>query len=420
MDIETPRDPLSVDHYARGIELYRQGQYHDAETELAHLLDQSSLVGRVARFYYAMSHRRMGEQALQAGQFDAAEKHFSNTVGTIGRETDLTGYLASIYAITNRPDRCVGEMEKVADSHPQAPTTWRKLAQAQWRAGRRIEAYMTLTQALRRLGGCAELHLQMGLFHAAEDRFAEAKSSFARAVEADCTSADAHYYLALSMAAHGDVTEAVRSFQRAFELRPKDCTIAYQLALAARAAEQDGYHVVIHLPEPVVLPAGSQMRQLAHYVAGEPDFAESFLSLPDSEMDSELFGMLVGVIQMALAEHPKYADLHHLCARAFVRLDRPGAAMEHARHAVEINPRYVQARVLLARLCARMGRPAEAIEHMEKAIDCGGDWPDTHCFVAELLKRCSEHKAAKKHLERALQLNAKYSRAADQLRSLAA
>jgi tetratricopeptide (TPR) repeat protein len=338
----------------------------------------------------------------------------------LGRQADLCGYLSAIYANTGRWERCVAEMEDSARAGDKQVRTWRKLAQAQWHAGRREEAYLTLHAALRTLGAKADLHLQLGLFHAAEDRYDLARQAFESAVEADCTHSDCHYYLALAAAAQGDPYGAVLSFQRAFDLRSDDLMLAHRLAVAARAAGEGGYHVTVRLPESAAPVNASQIRQLASYLCSESDFVEAFLSLPASQMDAELFGMLAGVLQTALAEHPRYADLHYHGARVFQRLGRTDAALHHARQAVAINERYVEALVLLARLEDRAGDARAAVEHARAAIACGADWPDLHCLAGEWLVRCNRPAEARRHLERALQLNRNYSPAAEALASLAA
>jgi len=311
-------------------------------------------------------------------------------------------------------------MERAAD-HKEAPAqTWRKLAQAQWRAGRRAEAYMTLNAALRRFDGSAELNMQLALFYAAEERFEDAHQCFRAAVDADCTNPDAHCYLGLSAAAQGAVLTAAQSLQRAFELRPQDLMLALQLALAAKAAAENGCPLVLRLPEPAPTPAASQARQLANYVTAESDFLEAFLALPRSRADGELFGMLAGVIQMALAEHSDYADLQYYCACVFRRLGRLDRAFHRVGRALEINPRYVQALLLLAQLHAEGGDLGQAVESVRRAIQCGADWPDIHCLAGEWMIRCNRPREAQAHLRRALQLKAEYPRAAEALASLAA
>lgn len=408
--------------YTRGIDLYRQGRYEQAAAELANVSARTDMLGDVARFYAAMSQRAMGIEALREERFEEAEKHLLAAARSIGNEADLSGYLASVYAQTDRHDMCVAAMERAERVGRADPSFSRKLAQARWRAGRRTEAYMTLTAALRESGPDSKLYVQLGLFYAAEERYDQAHKAMSSAVEADCSNCDAHFHLALIEAAQGHVQAAVRLFQRAFELRPGDLMLAYHLALAAKAASQEGYRVVLRLPEPGQVPSDSQIRQLAGYITNEPAFIEAFLSLPASAIDGELFKVLGGVVQMALDEHDDYADLNYYCSGIFRRLGKGELAINYARQAVQINPSYVQALLQLGELCGQGGRHSEAIECLERAIACGADFPDVHFRLAEVMLRgkVASPTAAKKHLNRALQLNPHYAPAAEALASMAA
>ncbi|MBL7133394.1 MAG: tetratricopeptide repeat protein [Phycisphaerae bacterium] len=418
---EHKHTPLAQTSYARGIDLYRQGRYEQAAAELASVSARSDMLGNVARFYAAMSQRAMGIEALREGRFEEAEKCLLAAAGSIGGEADLSGYLASLYAQTGRHDMCVAAMERTEQTGRADPSFYRKLAQARWRAGKRAEAYMTLTAALRELGPDSRLYVQLGLFYAAEERYDQAHEAMASAVEADCSNCDAHYHLGLVEAAQGHVQAAVRLFQRAFELRPGDLMLAYHLALAAKAGSQEGHDVVLRLPEPGrQVPSDSQIRQLARYITNEPAFIEAFLALPASAIDGELFGVLAGVVQMALDEHGDYADLNYYCSGIFHRLGRGELAIKYARRAVQTNPSYVRALLQIGRLCRQEGRDSEAIEYLRRAVACGADYPDAHLELAELMLRRKSPGPARKHLSRALELNPHYTPAAETLASMAA
>ena len=420
MPSKRSRSKPASQQYAEGVATYGRGCYEQAIRQLEGVRQEAGLLGQMADYYQSMARRALGIEALRDGRFAEAEKCFLQAARTVGRNAGLASYLAALYARQGSYAKCVHEMSHAVEAESDDAAAWRKLAQAQWRAGQRDEARMTLTAALRKLGSRAELHIQMGLFWAAADKFNDARKSFASAVDADCTNPDAHYYLALAAAGQGDAIDAVRSFQRAFELRPCDLIVARQLATAAAAAERQGRHFVLHLPEEPATWEGSEVRQLAGYVAAEPESLDAYLSLPESPVDQELFGTLAGVVQMALVAHGGYADLHHYCSRTFDRLGRPEEAIEHAEAAIEINPSYVQALLHLGRLYARRGRFAEAVTLVSRAIACGADWPDVHCLTGEIMVRLDMSAEARKHFERALQLNAGYARAAEAISRLAA
>ncbi len=410
----------SQNAYRCGMRQYHRRRYDRAVKALAKAEQEGGLTAMMARYYGALSHRAIGVQAMQAGRFDEAESHLRTAAERLGGDGDLTGFLARVYARTGRFSDCSRKTDKALSAKKNDAAAWLAHAQAQWRNGRREDAQITLRSALRQCGNDARLLMQMGLFLGGEGQWAEARERFFEATQADCADPDAHYYHALAAAATGDACQAVRSLQRAFELRPNDLILAHRLSLAAKAAALQGQEVPIRLPEDRAARDGSQMAQLAAYITSEVDFVDAFLSLPPSEVDGELFGVLAGALETALAEHPRYADLHHRASAVYRRLARADKALEHATAAVEINGRYVQARLNLARLYADSDNSAEALEHAERTIASGGDWPDAHCLAGELLMRLGRKADARRHLERALELNGNYSRAAEALASLAA
>ena len=373
--------------------------------------------GPLVRFILGLVHRGRGLAAMGQGRFDSAERELRQAMAALGRRADPTPH----------GGRLCGEGAKVvaargegAGAEGDGPTAWRQKARGQWRQGRRVEAQMTLHEALRRFGGVAELHLQLGLFHAAEQRIPAARSSLARAAEADCTNPDAHYYLGLAAAAEGDARAAVRSLQRAFLLRPDDLLLTYQLCLAAKAAADTGMEVELRMPGSLPTLPGPEIEQLADYVAAEPDFVDAFLALPESQDDEALFEMLEKVVRSGLSRRGARADLLLRQSQLLHRLGRIHEALRQVRRAIRVNRRYVQALVHLARLYARLDRPVQAARAAREAIAAGADWPDVHCLAAEVLHRCHRTDRAVEHLKRALQLNPNYQRAAEALTKLAA
>lgn len=403
-----------------GMGAYRAGDYDAAVKALGPLAERDDVPGRMARYYCAMAHRSMGIEDIAAGRFDQAADHLRQAVALIGNRAELAEYLLLAYAGAGRYDRCAVEADVLCRTRPDDAGARVCLAQLQWRSGRREEAVMTLTRALRELGDIAELHLNLGLFHAAEEKFEPARRHLARAVECDCTSLPALRYLGLLESARGDFREAVRAFQRALALDPGDLLITYRLCLVAEAASPAGRPVIVSLPEPAACRCSSEIRRLAEFVVTETDFVEAFLALPASDMDEQLFGVLLSVLRAALAMHDDYADVHYLAAAVLLRLGDLQAARRHAERALGINPRYVKAMLLVADLDARCGLAAQAAASLQQAVAAGADWPDVHARLGDLLKENGKPALARHHYGRALQLNRGYTRAAEALASLAA
>ena len=416
---KNPHPDERQQRYAAGLFSWHEGRFSEAVESLADLKDGDDLLARTARYHWAMAHRALGLEALSAGRFDDAERHLRAAVEAAGPSADLSSYLAAVYARSGRIEKCMAEADRAVDLDPASPAARRRRALAEWRAGRRTNAHMTLTEALRRFPSEAGLHVQKGLFLSAEDQYDEAAEAFARAVEADAGCAEAHYYSALAAAARGDAVTAVRGLQRALELEPLKLVWAYQLAVAAKASREQGGHPVLRMPE--TRPGGERtdLGRLAAYVTAEPDFVDAFLALPATEADAELFGLLAAVLDAAIAENDGYADLHQRQARVLARLGRTDRAAGHARRALAVNPNYIHARLCLSDLLAESD-PSAASEELRAAIDAGADWPDIHCRAGELLLRCGRTEEAREHLRRALELKSDYERAAEALASAAA
>jgi len=411
-----------VSKYTRGLMLRGRGCFAQAAQELQGLTQQDDTIGLLSRYHYALAHRSLSGEALADGNFQAAQRHLKTAMNAVGNDCGPGGVLAELYARGHKLADCLRETEKASATRAgeNSPEFHRRLAQAQWQAGRRQEAALTLSQAFRRFGPTGVLHLQQGLFHAAESKFAEARKSLARAAETLCDNPDAHRYLGLAAAAMGDAPAAARSFQRALDLRPDDLMLAYQLSLAARSAAAAGVDITVHLPAPTPMPTNGNLHALAKRIADEPDLIEALCSLPNGDLDNDLFALLAGAVELALEAHPRYADLHLAASKAYARLNQHDAARVRAETSLEINPAYTRARLHLAELCASAGLIAEAAEHYERAVRDGADWPDVHLRASEALAGCGRNDAARRHLQRALELNAGFAPAAQALEALAA
>lgn len=404
--------------YSRGIELFRRGRYDQAVAVLCTVTDEPGLIGRLARFYQAQACRQAGVELARAGNLVAAQEYLQRTIRLIGTNADLAHYLARLYTQMGLHDRAEAHYDAAA-SHRDSPAVRAALARAQHRAGRSAQAMITLGEALHAFPDAPELHVQAGLMLARDERYAAAADEFRRAIECDCLCDEAHYHLGLCEAAQGRCAEAARHLERALQLRPHDVLLAYQLALTARAAADAGQSILLRLPEASTPSGQTYMQQLADFVAREADFVAAFLSLPPSEADEELFGLLSAVLDTALADHGDYADLHLRQSLVQRRLGNADKSVAHARRAVEINADFVQARIQLAGLLAEQA-PADAVRHYEHAVRSGGDYADVHAALGDLYDRLGRPDHAAAALRRALEINCNYSRAREALRRLAA
>ena len=416
------QDDAPVAHrYQHGVDLLVGGRPDQAADVLEPLVSAPGLIGQLSRYYAARAHRQGGMEALRAGEYEQAQRRLRQAASLAGPSANLGDFLCVLYTRAGSHDQCIQAGEQALRDEADSPQRWRRLAQAQWQAGQRTSGYMTLNQALRRLGDHACLHLQMGLFQAAEGHYELARTSLERAVTLDQADPRAHYYLGIAQAATGQAPSALASLERCCQLAGDDLVAAHQLATVARLVQASGQPVVLKLVDLSSQPAQpSQARQLARYVTGEIDFVDVFLSLPPSQADAELFGLLEEILRTALVEHEDYADLRLRLAQVLGRLGRHEEALEQGLSAVRINPDYRLARLYVGELLARTDQPAKALEHLRRVVELGGDWPDVHTQIARLLAQTGQRELARAHLGRALEINHDYSPASTELARLAA
>jgi tetratricopeptide (TPR) repeat protein len=407
-----------VEGITRGLLLVQRGDYARAVRALAACRGRDGLPARLGRFYEALARRALGLRCLQKGQYEDARGHF-RAAGELGLDADLSVHLARSNRLRDRR-RSVAQAERRLAERPDDPRRHRALARALWRAGRREDAELALRAALRRLGPDAGLLVQLGLFRAAADDLPAARQAFEQALDADCGDADAHKHLGLVLAAQQQPAAALARLQRAFALRPWDLRLAEQLALAARAAREQGAEVVLQLPRLTEPPPAGRVGPLATYVADEPELIDALLPTTRAEGNRPLLERLWAAVELALAERPNQAGLHRRAARVLRRLGAPGAALAHARRAVELAPACHATLRLAAELLALHGRETEAVAAYRRAIAAGADFPDVHVRVAALLRGLGQMEAARAHLRAALTLKADYPAAARALASLAA
>ena len=418
----------NLTNFTEGMRAYRSGDYPAAVDILNTMTGREDLRGKLARYYCAMAHREMGIEYLEAGEFSASAGHLRKAVALIGNKAELAEYLLILYARTTQYDRYTDVAEVLSELKRDDVSARVRLAQAQWHTGRRPLAIMTLKSALREFGDKSELHLNLGLFYASREEFDTAAKHLRKAVECDCTSVAAHRHLGLIESARGKFYLATKSFQRACDLAPRNLLLTYQLCLAADAAKKTNHPMTLAMPE--FNPARTDqdisdaqvkpIRQLAEYVSSEPDFIETFLALPPSDTDEELFGLVLSILQTALEYHADYADLHYYAGVASWRLGRSEQAREYTAEAVRINPRYTKALIHLSEIDTHQGEIDEAIANLQRAVLAGADFPDIHARLGDLMKQRGMNVPARKHYTRALELKPHYPRATDGMDSLAA
>jgi tetratricopeptide (TPR) repeat protein len=408
---------MEAQRIRRAVDACRDGRFTDAVAALAPLAGRRDATGRLARRHLGNAHRMAGQAALRSRSLEQAELHLRRAESLLGPLPSVSEALADTYAAGGRFDLAAAEIERAISAAGNGdPAGWRKLAMARWRAGQREEAHAAIQAGLRRLGENAELHVQRGLFLSAENRLAEAREAFTRAVEADGECAEAHRCLGLADAAAGRHGQAVESLQRWADLSPRQAMPAYLLSLAARAARQRGDAATVHWTN--LCGPGAPLREIAAAGAADPppaapppELVEATLKAYEGvspaslkSQDKRQLESLLASLLRAMAGGSPAPELAGCCAETLELLGRDEEALPHAEAAAktESSPR---PQVRAGRLLAKLGRRRDAVQYLEQAVRQGADWPDVHCLLAECLVAAGRMSDARQHLGRALRQN---------------
>jgi tetratricopeptide (TPR) repeat protein len=410
------------DSYREGMAAYHAGRYEDVIKHLTSLTSCSEgAIRLLSRFYLGQAHYRLAVRLFEQRRFRDASNHFRVAAQMNPAGGGVARFLAACYPENKGLEQLAREFRDRLDRDPGDDVARVGLALVQWKAGQPAEAVSLLREGLDLKPDHAEFHYQLGVMQAATEAFDDARGRFEKTIALDPSHAAAHERLAQCYGLARQSGRAIAHLQRAHEIDPSNARVALQLSILVGATNEPTGRTASALK-----PAGNASRydqadleRLGDTIAGEPDFVETFLRLPASEVDQELFTVLRATLERALEKHPEFADLHFHCGQVYHRLGKEGTAVRYIERAVEINPRYLKALILLARLYGQTDRWASGLERLQQAIDAGADYPDVHYLVGQLYQKGNQPERARQAYQRALDLKQDYRPAREALDSLA-
>ena len=164
-------------------------------------------------------------------------------------------------------------------------------------------------------------------------------------------------------------------------------------------------------------PSAAATRRLAEIFAAEPELISACLHGIEVQPPTWVRTVLEAA-QLALAEHPHYADLNYYGSQAAVAAGEHDTAAHLLEQALRVNAGYREARVLAGRVALLRQRPQEACVHLETAVALGADFPDVHLLLGDVWRACGNWSRARQSFARALELDASLTAAAAALAAL--
>ena len=273
--------------------------------------------GNIVRVNVQLANTESGHQ-IWSERFDR------DVQGTFELQDEIAGKVAAVVA----PELVRAESERLAASRPESLDAWdlcqrgkfsiNEMSQSATLAARQfferaVELAPKFVDAWCGIAHSYHRELIMGVPDSSRDIKSKMLDAARRAVTLDDTNAGAHSLLCLAYANNGRLTEAVFEGRRAVDLNGAD-------------------------------PNSHDRLGLALTLAGQPD---------------EGVQHLTAAIRLH-PRHPRVRIFHALLARAYLDAHQYEAAVEQARHAVQLGRTFFDEHLVLASALGHLGRVEEA------------------------------------------------------------
>ncbi|HUU39435.1 MAG TPA: tetratricopeptide repeat protein [Desulfatiglandales bacterium] len=292
----------------------------------------------------------------------------------------------------------------VVAKNPQSSRAHNNLGFALKRQGNLGEAVSQFSEALRLKPDYAMAHYNIGSTLEMQNRLNEAISHFFSALRIRPQFPEAHNNLGIALELKGDLDDAVAHFSEALRLDPDYAEPHYNLAkLLSKKGDLDA--AVEHY-----------MRALSL----KPGFAEVYFNLGNVLSKKGDLDAAVEHYLKALSLKPGFAEVHYNLGVALFRQGKADEAVIHYEAAVRLKPDYWNAHYELALALTSQGRYGEAVDHFFDAIKFNPDLETAHFYfnMGVAFMRQGKYEEAADHFSKALQIDLKYAKARDALKTV--
>lgn len=409
--------------YRQGMSFLKANLHAQAAEIFEQLTDAGGLQGHLGRYYHALACRQEAEQQMSAGNYPLAATYLEKALQSNPNSPTLLAFIGECFMTQGQYGQADSQVTTLADVSENPDQVKLEEALSHYLAGRSGEAIEILLDLSARHPGCFETNFHLGTILAAEGDSDRAIRYLTESCALRPENSVCQWRLALSHVTAGHAPEAFHHLQQAHKLDPGNNWILSHLTMAANQAKHYGLEVQVEIVPVDQVQTGladPSLDQLAELIAKEPEFVSAFLDLPQSELDKQIFSVLLEILMRALEAHPEFADLHYHCSCVHQRLGQTVEAIAHSQEALNINPRYVNALIHLAKLYTQTDQHQKAIDRLQSAISNGANYADVHYVLGKLYQQTGAVDQARLHYRRALSINGEYNAAKEALAVLAA
>jgi tetratricopeptide (TPR) repeat protein len=297
-------------------------------------------------------------------------------------------------------ERVCREILSVDPAHAQ---TLHLLGLIEHQRGRSEEAIEHIRAAIMREGRDPAFHHNLGNILRAQDRPAEARACYERALALAPGSVDTLYNLGNTCQDLGQPERAIGFFERALRLRPdaielhdnlgtalqdlgrlEEAIASYRKALAVRP---DAIETLDNLAGALRMQGHPDEAQACYEraIALWPNHLESLIGLGVVLRDQGRLEDAVACYNRALAQVPDHLDARNNLGVALTDLGRPDEAITQYERILARNPNRAEAHYNLGVALGRRGQYGEELAAYERALNLNPDYAQAHFNRAHTL-----------------------------------
>ena len=360
-----PKAPAPL--VARGRIALKSGKPADGRR----LLKQALELTRGAQARAALL-RELGQLALEAGDYEAAAKHYR----TLSNEAKGSVFLASEYAraLASRQEygRAVQEYEQVlarlGGDRRVIPPVMLELAQVRLDAGENEAALETLVKLRKLTASGSGLRFQVHELMVEAYRRAGRLADFAQLLGGSDARFETLELLARVYDELGEPERALQTYRKALGKNPRHLDTRVRLI---RLLTREG-----RIGE--VLAA---YRELLRAAPREPRFVIDFAQLL---METGRRQEALRVLSSVARRFPRDSHLHQALHDLYARWDEPQRAQRVLERLIAIEPREVRHRVALGESLLAGGDKEAALKAWRKIVTAGGERAAAHAALADV------------------------------------
>jgi len=408
--------------YRVAMSAYEDKDFSAAAQSFAKISEGSHLYAQLSRYYAGESFVQLGLEQMMYRDYRGAIKSFTIASSFNHSDVSLPQYLARCFAELGRFASASHYSDRETGLFPRRSDPRIRLALSLWQDGQQEHALQALREGILNHPDQTEWYFQLGVLLAAREEYEDAMVVLEKVIELDSRHAEGYCHLALCHGATGDPTAAADLLSQAQQNKPNDPQIGLYLAMALDATARSKSGTKVSLTIPVATPAIdiTTIEELTNLITEEPDIIEAFVALPSIEMESDTLDLLAAVLERAVLQQPKSAQLLYHQALIYHRLGRSEQAIASCERAIEINPQLVQALVTLGKLYQETDRTQDAAARLQQVIEMGYEYADVYFVLGCVYREQGIVEKARSSYENALRINAGFQAAREALESLAA